>query len=587
MTLFGRYEQRDLLGRGGFASVYRGWDPLARREVAIKVLSLHWADEHQEEEMRRRFLAEAQALAGLSHPNIVSLYDLGETPERPYFVMELVRGRTLAALLTDAARLDPDRMVTFAESVASALDLIHDSGKVHRDVKAANIMVTDTGRVVLMDFGIARDMAGPSLTLTGTILLSAESASPEQCRGLRVGPASDIYSLGVVTYQMLAGRPPFLGDTLTLLHAHQHEPPPPLWELRPGLPGPMYAVIAEALAKDPARRPHSAGAFAAELRKAVHRLDEAERSDQDEKTRKVERPSPIRLLAPDQASHQASAPPGSAGETAVAATGEDDRRNATYPATPSVWARTAEGRGTPASGAPLSLPDPAPAPRATSGEQDERQADPVFGSARGWPARLRTRPGVVLLCAAVVILGAVLPWYDLGYKAPPDRFGSGAELPVVPVRGYQAMGLQQAIVYRLTGAEVHWLSEPGTSGFFITKDGGYAFDVITLGSGLLAGIAAAIAMIALLRWRRPAVVIAALAAAWFFPGADAAVHTLAGYSPADIWAVLLVAFASLACLGIATWWRPRAFGRWTVLLVAVALLLPMAEAGAFWYLRTN
>lgn len=268
-TFFGRYEQRDLLGRGGFATVYRGWDPLARRDVAIKVLSLHWADEHQEEEMRRRFLAEAQALGGLSHPNIVTLYDVGETPERPYFVMELIRGRTLDELLKEAGRLDLPRVIAIVTPLASALDLLHAAGKVHRDVKAANIMLTDAGRIVLMDLGIARDLTAVGLTTTGATLLSAESASPEQCRAQKVGPPSDIYSLGVVTYQMLSGRLPFLGDTLTLIHAHSYEPPPPLWELRPGLPGGVYAAVQEALAKNPARRPSAAGAFTAALRDAV------------------------------------------------------------------------------------------------------------------------------------------------------------------------------------------------------------------------------------------------------------------------------------------------------------------------------
>lgn len=266
MATLGRYELRDRLGRGGFATVYRAWDPRLRREVALKALSVDWSEEP---DVRRRFMAEAQALAGLHHPNIVTIFDVEETPERPFFTMELIEGQTLADLLAGGRRLDLAEAVALLVPLADAIDTLHTVRLVHRDIKAANIMVEHRGRVVLMDLGIARQLEGPQYTSKSVVMLSPESAAPEQVRGQTIGPAADIYALGVVTFQMLAGRPPFLGDTAALLHAHVYEPPPPLWDLRPGLPGPVYAVVQEALAKDPARRPARAGVLAAALRDAA------------------------------------------------------------------------------------------------------------------------------------------------------------------------------------------------------------------------------------------------------------------------------------------------------------------------------
>jgi peptide/nickel transport system substrate-binding protein len=265
MATLGRYELRDRLGRGGFATVYRAWDPRLRREVALKALSVDWSEEP---DVRRRFMAEAQALAGLHHPNIVTIFDVEETPERPFFTMELIEGQTLADLLAGGRRLGLAEAVALLVPLADAIDMLHTVRLVHRDIKAANIMVEHRGRVVLMDLGIARQLEGPQYTSKSVVMLSPESAAPEQVRGQAIGPATDIYALGVVTYQMMAGRPPFLGDTAALLHAHVYEPPPPLWELRPDLPGPVYAVVQEALSKDPARRPAQASVLAAALRDA-------------------------------------------------------------------------------------------------------------------------------------------------------------------------------------------------------------------------------------------------------------------------------------------------------------------------------
>jgi len=254
----GRYELRGELGRGGFATVYRGWDPLLRREVAIKALLPHLA---RDPGLRRRFLAEAQALARLQHVNIVPVYDVGETETQPYFAMALVDGRTLAEVLRDGKRLSVEQVIDLLRSLASALDELHSHGLVHRDVKPQNVMVDGSSRVVLMDLGVARSADSTLETQAGVTLGSPAYMAPEQVRGQPVGPAADIYALGVLSYHLFARRPPFAGDTPAVLHAQVYDPPPPLRELRPALPQAVYAAIDLALAKDPARRPSSARQF--------------------------------------------------------------------------------------------------------------------------------------------------------------------------------------------------------------------------------------------------------------------------------------------------------------------------------------
>ncbi|HLZ70933.1 MAG TPA: serine/threonine-protein kinase [Dehalococcoidia bacterium] len=260
-TAFGRYAILGTLGKGGFATVYRARDQALEREVAIKVLLPHLAEDP---EIRQRFVAEARGIARLRHPNIATIYDVGEADGLPFFTMELIEGPTLARLLLGGP-LPPAQVVALIRSLASAIDYLHRAGLVHRDIKPANIMLEAGGRVVLMDFGIARAIDQTTHTRTGTSLGTPEYMSPEQVRGERVGPASDIYALGVLTYNLLAGKPPFSGDTAYLLFAHAYEPPPPLREQRPNLPEAIYAAVGQALAKDPLQRLATAAAFAAAL----------------------------------------------------------------------------------------------------------------------------------------------------------------------------------------------------------------------------------------------------------------------------------------------------------------------------------
>lgn len=258
----GRYELLEILGDGGFATVYRAWDPALNREIAVKALHPHLA---AQPEVRRRFVAEAQALARLSHPNIVMVYDVGEAGERPYFTMELLRGPTLAKALPAQGGLPWEQTLPILSGIASAIDYLHAAGLIHRDVKASNVVLTGI-RPVLMDFGIARSVDEVHHTRTGAALGTPEAMAPEQVRGEEAGPPADVYALGVLAYHLLAGAPPFVGETAYVLYAHAHNPPPPLERSRPGLPAHVYTAIATALAKDPAQRPHSAADFIRMLR---------------------------------------------------------------------------------------------------------------------------------------------------------------------------------------------------------------------------------------------------------------------------------------------------------------------------------
>ncbi len=262
---FARYEVRNVLGRGGFATVYRAWDPLLRREVALKTLLPHLADDA---DLRRRFLNEARVLAGLRHPNIVTIHDAGETPGHVFFAMELIEARTLTGLLAERGRLDLPETAAILHEVAGALDELHAHGSVHRDTKPSNIMVDHGGRVVLMDFSIAR-AHGASQTGTAALLGTPTAMAPEKVRGESVGPVADVYALGVLACQLLAGRPPFTGEVARILHGHAYEPPPSPRGARPGLPESVYEALDSVLAKEPRPRPSSAGEFVARLARSL------------------------------------------------------------------------------------------------------------------------------------------------------------------------------------------------------------------------------------------------------------------------------------------------------------------------------
>jgi serine/threonine-protein kinase len=261
--LAGRYRLDRLIAAGGMAQVWEATDEVLTRRVAVKLLHPHLAADASFVE---RFRREAIAAARLAHPSIVSIYDTCADGEVEAIVMELVTGRTLRALLDERKHLEPENAVGIVAEVADALEAAHKAGLVHRDVKPANILLSDDGRVLVADFGIAKAAEGADLTHTGMALGTAKYLAPEQVEGKPVDARADVYSLGVVLYECLCGRPPFLADTeagTALARLHQ-EPRKPR-TVRAGIPKPLEDVVLHSLARDPAQRYSSAGALRAAL----------------------------------------------------------------------------------------------------------------------------------------------------------------------------------------------------------------------------------------------------------------------------------------------------------------------------------
>jgi eukaryotic-like serine/threonine-protein kinase len=259
-----RYELNHLIARGGMAEVYRAHDRLLDRPVAVKVL---FPELSVDRSFVERFRREAQAAANLSHPNIVPVFDWGEDSGTYFIVMEFIDGRPLSAILKTAGPLSSDRTADIGAPVAAALGYAHKHGVIHRDVKPGNVLITDEGQVKVTDFGIARAInTEESLTQTGAVMGTATYFSPEQAEGVGVDARSDIYSLGVVLFEMVTGRPPFLGDTpVAVASKHVRDHPPAPRELNPSIPPTFEAIILKAMAKDASHRYATAEDLRADL----------------------------------------------------------------------------------------------------------------------------------------------------------------------------------------------------------------------------------------------------------------------------------------------------------------------------------
>jgi serine/threonine protein kinase len=258
----GRYRVGELIGTGGMGEVRAGHDVKLDRAVAIKLLR---PDLVEQPEIKIRFESEARAAARITHPNVVGVFDTGEQDGIPYIVMELLSGRSLADELEEGA-LEPDRVRRIALELLSALDESHQQGILHRDVKPANVLLAKDGTVKVADFGVAKITEGMDLTMAGTMIGTPSYLAPERVHGEPATAASDVYSVGVLLYELLTGRRPYEADTpLALLHAIQKEEPPPLSTLRPDIDPELARVVSKAMAKDPVMRYPDARSMLAEL----------------------------------------------------------------------------------------------------------------------------------------------------------------------------------------------------------------------------------------------------------------------------------------------------------------------------------
>jgi serine/threonine-protein kinase len=267
-----RYELGGILGRGGMADVRVGRDLRLGRTVAIKQLR---PDLASDESFQARFRREAQSAAALNHPSIVAVYDTGEATDIhgnhiPYIVMEYVDGQTLRDILRDGRKLLPERALSIAGDVLSALDYSHRQGIIHRDIKPANVMLTPSGQVKVMDFGIARALADASMTQTAAVIGTAQYLSPEQARGETVDARSDIYSTGCLLYELLTGRPPFIGESpVSVAYQHVREEARPPSQFNPDVSETIDNIVAKSLAKKVDDRYQSAADMGADLQRAI------------------------------------------------------------------------------------------------------------------------------------------------------------------------------------------------------------------------------------------------------------------------------------------------------------------------------
>ncbi|WP_191247049.1 Stk1 family PASTA domain-containing Ser/Thr kinase [Amycolatopsis deserti] len=312
--LSNRYELGDTLGYGGMSEVHHGTDVRLGREVAVKILR---ADLARDPQFQERFRREAQNAAALNHPAIVAVYDTGEAQTEygplPYIVMEYVRGRTLRDIVKTEGPLSQKRAMEVMADVCAALDFSHRHGIVHRDVKPANVMITDQGAVKVMDFGIARAMhdGQAAMTQTAAVIGTAQYLSPEQARGEGVDARSDVYAAGCVLFELITGEPPFTGDSpVAVAYQHVREDPKAPSAVNPAVSPELDAIVLKALAKGPANRYQSAAEMRADL----------------VRTLSGQRPSAPMVMTADERTQVIGGAPGHAADYDPEAFEEDEKR---------------------------------------------------------------------------------------------------------------------------------------------------------------------------------------------------------------------------------------------------------------------
>lgn len=330
----GRYEIKELLGRGGMAAVYRASDTVLLRDVALKILYPQFSDDAS---LVQRFQREAVTAASLEHPGIVPVYDVGEHDGMAYIAMKLLSGQTMQEWLQASGALGLDALLAVLAPVAAALDYAHVRGVVHRDIKPGNVFLSETAdgrRVMLTDFGIAKQLDTPGLTTTGAMIGTPDYMAPEQIAGRPVDARTDIYALGMLAYRALTGRRAFEGSTQDVLLGHLYDRPLPPSQLNPALPPGVDAVIDQATDVDPAARYPSAGAFVTALRQVARGAPASTAVGPPPAL--PPRPLPVdpraptrRVPAPDAVLRQPSAPVAAAATSATAA-----RATAPAPASP-------------------------------------------------------------------------------------------------------------------------------------------------------------------------------------------------------------------------------------------------------------
>ncbi|MEQ7125734.1 protein kinase [Actinopolymorpha sp. B11F2] len=418
-TSVGRYRLDELLSRGGMGEVWRAFDTTLGRPVAVKLLRAGLTDAAD----KKRFVREARSAAQLSHPNVVAIFDVGDWLGSSYLVMELLEGKTLAEELADNGPLPIADVRDLGAQAAAGLMAAHAAGVVHRDVKPSNLVRTREGTLKVVDFGIARVLneASTRLTRTGTIVGTAAYIAPEQARGTDADARTDLYALGCVLYQLLAGRTPFVGGPTEVMYAHLYTEPEPVTRLRPDVPADLEALILSLLAKDPANRPADAAtvrtalAGTAQAVRAGTQVDaEAAAAAPTMVTPALLMPDPAATSQPPSTPPEASSPPVSSSQAMSPSQGVSPGQGVP----PGQAGPTVGQRGTvgPAPSTSAWGSDAASAAASGSGTGstrqfriDDPQRPPERGSGSG-PRRGRRRLRTALLVLAVALAVAALAW---------------------------------------------------------------------------------------------------------------------------------------------------------------------------------